>query len=380
MRNHFLGEALLGERGAGHAARRHLGQRDADALRDEGHRARCPGVRFEDVDVAVLHGQLHVHQPDHAELQRQRAHLAADFVLRLFRQRERRQRAGRVAGVDAGLFDVLHDGADHHLLAVRHGVDVHFHGLVEKAVEEHRRGIGDVHRAGEVALEVARAVDDLHGASAEHVGRAHDDGIADLGGRVDAALQVEGGAVGGLAQADLVDHALEALPILGAVDGVRAGADDVDAGGMQPIHQLERRLAAELHDQAVRLLHVDDGQHVLEGHRLEVQPVRGVVVGGDGLRIAVHHDGLEAVFAHRQCRVDAAVVELDALPDAVRAAAEHHDLAPLGRGGLALFLVGGVEVGGRRRKLRGAGVHALEHRLHAVREAPAAHVLLGALQ
>ena len=35
-------------------------------------------------------------------------------------------------------------------------------------------------------------------------------------------------------------------------------------------------------------------EHILDGDRLEVQSARGVVVGGDGLRVAVHHDGLKA--------------------------------------------------------------------------------------
>ena len=114
---------------------------------------------------------------------------------------------------------------------------------------------------------------------------------------------------------------------------------------MEPIHQLERRLAAELDDDAIRLLHIDDGEHVLEGDRLEIQAVGGVVVGGDGFRIAVDHDGLVAVLAHGERGMDAAIVELDALADAVGAAAEHHDLAPIRGRGLALLLVGGIEVG-----------------------------------
>ena len=75
-----------------------------------------------------------------------------------------------------------------------------------------------------------------------------------------------------------------------------------------------------------RLLALDDAQHVLERQRLEVELVGGVVVGADRLRVAVDHDGLEAVFLQREGGVHAAVVELDALPDAVRAAAEDHDL------------------------------------------------------
>src|SRR6478609_8937192 len=47
--------------------------------------------------------------------------------------------------------------------------------------------------------------------------------------------------------------------------------------------------------------------------------VGGVVVGGDRLRVAVDHHGLVAGVAQREGGVDAGVVELDALADAVGA-------------------------------------------------------------
>src|SRR5690554_7804034 len=58
------------------------------------------------------------------------------------------------------------------------------------------------------------------------------------------------------------------------------------------------------------------------GHRLEVQTIGGVIVGGNGFRVAVDHDGLVTVFAHGQRRVHAAVVELDTLADTVRRSEE----------------------------------------------------------
>ena len=58
--------------------------------------------------------------------------------------------------------------------------------------------------------------------------------------------------------------------------------------------ELQRRLAAELDDDADErrpgLLGAQDLQHVLGGQRLEIEPVGGVVVGRDRLRIAVDHD------------------------------------------------------------------------------------------
>ncbi len=130
--------------------------------------------------------------------------------------------------------------------------------------------------------------------------------------------------------------------------------------------QLQRRLAAVLHDDAFGLLFVDDLEHVLERQRFEIEAIRRVVVGRDRLRVAVDHDGLEPVFTQRQRGVHAAVVELDALADAVRTAAEDHDLAAAEVGcGLALLFVRRVHIGGGRREFRGAGVHALEDRAYA---------------
>ena len=114
-----------------------------------------------------------------------------------------------------------------------------------------------------------------------------------------------------------------------------------------------------------RALLLDDGQHVLERERLEVEPVDRVVVGRDRLGVAVHHHRLEPGVAQRERRVHAAVVELDALPDAVGPAAEDDDLAPRRRRGLALLLVRAVEVRRVRLELGGARVDALVGRAAA---------------
>ena len=139
--------------------------------------------------------------------------------------------------------------------------------------------------------------------------------------------------------------------------------------------ELERRLAAELNDHALEraalALLVEYRQHVLGGQRLEIESVRSVVVRRDGLRIAVDHDRLVARRAQRERGVAAAIVELDPLPDPVRAAAEDDDLFALRGVGFASDLagergfVGRIHVGRGRCELSRAGVDALEHRLNA---------------
>ncbi len=57
-----------------------------------------------------------------------------------------------------------------------------------------------------------------------------------------------------------------------------------------------------------------------------------------------------------------AVIELDALTDPVGATTDHHDLLAVAGVRLALFLIGGVHVGGVGSKFGGAGIHSLVHR------------------
>ena len=76
----------------------------------------------------------------------------------------------------------------------------------------------------------------------------------------------------------------------------------------------------------------------------------------------------------------AAVVEFDALADAVRPTAEHHDFLAIGRIGLAFILVGRVHVGRAGRKLTGTGVNPLVHRTHAKRMALLAKLGLARLE
>ena len=186
-----------------------------------------------------------------------------------------------------------------------------------------------------------------------------------------------------LRDAELPQQLGEALAILGEVDRIRRGAENPDARLLQRQRQLQRRLPAVLHDDrdvaAALPLARDDREHVLEGQRLEIQAIDGVVVGGNGLRVAVDHHRLEALLAEREGGVAAAVVELDPLPDAVRAAAEDDHLGARRGIGLALALVGAVEIGRERLEFRGAGVDALVGGLEARVGAARAHrVLVGA--
>ena len=123
--------------------------------------------------------------------------------------------------------------------------------------------------------------------------------------------------------------------------------------------ELERRLAAELDDDARGLFPVDDLEHVFERQGFKIKPVARIVVRAHRLGVAVHHDGLEARFRQRHHGVNAAVIELDALPDAVGAAAQDDDFLTRSRRGLVFLLIGGIEIRRMGLELRGTGIHLL---------------------
>ena len=151
--------------------------------------------------------------------------------------------------------------------------------------------------------------------------------------------------------------------MLRVVDGLGRGAQHRDAGVLEPLRQAQRGLPAERADdpghRPGRALGLDHLEDVLEGERLEVEPVGGVVVGGDGLGVAVDHHRLVAGVLQSHDRVHAGVVELDALPDPVGPGAQDQHRLLLPRLHLVLLVVGRVVVRRGGGELGGAGVDGL---------------------
>ena len=124
---------------AGHDVRRHLGDRNSRGLGDEGHGAARPRVYFQDVDVAVLYGELYVHQADDTQTAGQLFGLAFDFFHDVIGQRMRWQRARGVARMNPRLLDVLHDARDQDgAIRVADGVHVDFDGISQIGIDEDR--------------------------------------------------------------------------------------------------------------------------------------------------------------------------------------------------------------------------------------------------
>ena len=215
--------------------------------------------------------------------------------------------------------------------------------------------------AATVVLEHLLVVHHLHGSAAEHERRADHQRVADLRGDLQRLVEVAGHAGLRLRDAQFPHHLAEAIAILGQFDRLGRSSQDLHARLGQLGRNVQRRLSAELDDHALGLLLLVDAQHVFDGQRLEIELVRRIVVGRDGFRVAVDHDRLDPFVPQREGGVDAAIVELDPLADAVRAATQNHHLAIGGNLGRVGSIVGRVVVGGVLHAADGHRMPAFDH-------------------
>ena len=266
--------------------------------------------------------------------------------------------------MNAGFFNVLHDAGDDHVLGIAEGVDVDFDGALKEVIDEDRTLLRVFNCLRHVLRDSVAIVTNHHGAASEHIAGTDEHRVADALADGESLFHAGGCAAGGLGNFELFKQLAETLAVFGKIDGFGRGADDGHSGCTQALGQIERGLSAELDNHAdlcARLgLMVVDGEHVFERERLKVEAVAGVVVGGDGLRVAVDHDGLVAVVFESEGGVAAAVIELDALADAVGAGAENDDLGRVCGRGFVFFVVRRVEVGGHRLELGGARIYEFE--------------------
>ena len=337
--------------------------------------------------MRLFNGELHIHQAADIKRAGHGFGLAGQLGHGFGLQGPGRQGTGRIARMDARLFDMLHDSRDIDLFAVKDGVHVHLGGARQILVDQHGRGARHLHGVADIAGQLLVVADDFHSPAAQHIGGPDDHGIADLMSGGEGLFGRAGYGVDRLHQPDFVEQLLEALAVLGKVDGVGRGAEDGNASIFQRLGELQRGLSAELDDDAqqgsIGLFGLEQLQHVFGGQGLEIEAIRSVVIGRDGLGIAVDHDRFDADLRQGEGGVAAAIVKLDALADPVRSPAQNHGL--FGRSGLAFALrilaqkagfIGRIHVGRLGEELGRAGVDALIDRAHAKRPAAGAKRVL----
>ena len=132
-------------------------------------------------------------------------------------------------------------------------------------------------------------------------------------------------------EADLLHGVLEPEPVLGHLNGVERGADQLhvvlveNALFCELDGKIERRLPAYRRQQGVGLLARDDGFEIFPGKRLDVSAVGKLRVGHDGGRIGIHQHHLVALGLQGLAGLRAGIVKLAPLADDDRAGTNDQD-------------------------------------------------------
>ena len=272
-------------------------------------------IDLDDIDLIVDHDVLDVEQSLDMKIQCQSLRIVDDGVKNTCGKRLRRINGDTVTRMDAGALDMLHDARDDNRHAVAYTVNFDFRAL-HIAIDEHGMIGRDLDRTVQVVAQLLFLVDDLHRPAAEDIGRSHHDGIADGSGAFDSRFHIGDADSLGARNVRLAQHFFEALSILRTIDVVYGSSKDMHARLLERCSEIDGRLPAELHDDAFRLLLVDDVQNVFCSQRFKIQAIRDVKVRTDRLRIVVDDDGFIAHLAQRPDGMHRAVVEFDALSDA----------------------------------------------------------------
>ena len=151
-----------------------------------------------------------------------------------------------------------------------------------------------------------------------------------------------------------VHRLAEELAVLGLLDRLALGADQLDAVLGEDAHVVEGErgveagLAAHGGQERVGALLLDDLGDDLGGDRLDVGGVGELRVGHDRRRVGVDQDDAVALLAQRLAGLGAGVVELAGLADDDGPGADDHDRADVGALGHGCGLRLAAAGGGRR--------------------------------
>ncbi len=154
-------------------------------------------------------------------------------------------------------------------------------------------------------------VGDAAADAAERERRANDERKAQRPGQLDGLRQAPGEPALRHIEADRPHRVLEELAILGNLDRLDRGANQLDAeaveraGGGQIDGQIEAGLPADGRQQGVWTFALDDGRQHVGRQRLDIGAVGQLRIGHDRRRIAVHEHDLEPFGAQRLARLGA---------------------------------------------------------------------------
>ena len=260
----------------------------------------------------------------------------AQHVVFLVGQRLAGRNNDRVAGVDADRVEVLHAAhGDGRVVRVAHDLELDLLVALDALLDQHlmdrgeRKGV--FHHRRQLIVIAGKAAT---GAAKRKRG-PQDDRVTDLMRGGNGFLHGVGDVGRDDRLADALAELLEQLAVLGCLDALGVGAQQLDAALLQhallgQLHsEVEAGLTADAGDNRVRALKAADARHIFERQRLHIDLVRNGGIRHDGRRVGIDEDNLVALLAQRKASLRASIVELRRLSDDDRAGADDQHLVKI---------------------------------------------------
>ena len=225
-------------------------------------------------------------------------------------------RAERVAGMHAQRVDVL-DGAygDHLAFCIADHFVFQLFPAKDALFNQNLGHRGSRQTARDNGLEFLNVVHQAAARAAHGVGGAQNAGVTQAAGNLDRFFHRVGNFRARHLDAQRIHGVLERLAILAALDGVNLHTNNFHVvfvqhtGFVERGAQVQTGLSAQVGQQRVGALFLDDLRQTFHVQRLNVGDIGRVRVGHDGCGVAVHQHNLVAQRAQRLACLSAGIVE-----------------------------------------------------------------------
>ena len=319
-------------------AHRHLGRHARDGvaagLGRKGRGARHAGIDLDQVilEAVRVQGKLHVAPALDLERADDLERAVAQHVIFLVGQCLAGAQHDGVARMHAHGVDIFHvaDG-DGGVVGVAHHLVLDLLVALDALFHQHLMHRGELEGVFEQLLHLLRVVGESAARAAQRKRGPEHHRVADLLRRTEALLHAGGDQRRQHRLAQPLAQLLELLAILGHLDGLKAGAQNLhlalvqDALALELHGEVEARLPAQTRQNGVRPLVAQNLGHVFQREGLHVDLVGDVHVGHDGGGVGVDQNDLVPFLAQRQARLRARVVKLRRLSDHDGAGADHQN-------------------------------------------------------
>ena len=266
--------------------------------------------------------------------------------------------------MDPGALHQFHNARNEHVPSVADSI--HFHFLAtDIMIHQHRFVRVHFHGVAQVFRHLFFIRHDGHGPPAQHKARPHQHRIADFLCRPDTILHVRDRPTLRLGNLQGRKQFFKAIPVLRPVDRFTVCPDNSDAPLMQRHGKVHRRLAAQCHDDALRLLQVQDVHDILRTERFKIKLIGTGIVRGNRFRVVVDYNGLIPGLPDRIDCMNRGVIKLHSLADPDGAGAKHNDLLPVGNHRFVFLFVCGIEIRNIACEFGSAGIDHFIYRHNA---------------